>query len=95
MHCPGHQKGETHIIQGNWLVDQAAKKAAKEGNYQARIGSLLPQTDLSKYQPVYSEKDKERAEEWGLTTPRLAGNVVRRNCFGPWGLLGPCAIAHS
>ena len=28
------------------------------------IGSLFPQIDLSKYQPVYSEKDRERDKEW-------------------------------
>lgn len=67
MHCPGHQKGETHITKGNRLADQAAKKIAKAGDYQAIIGSLLPQTDLSEYQPEYSEKDKERAEEWECT----------------------------
>ena len=67
MHCPGHQKGESHIIKGNLLADQAAKKAAKEGDYQAMIGSLLLQIDLSKYQPVFSEKDKERAKEWDFT----------------------------
>ena len=31
------------------------------------IGSLLPQIDLSKYQLVHSEKDKERAEKWVFT----------------------------
>lgn len=38
-----------------------------EKDYQARIGSLLPQTDLSKYQPVYLEKDSKRAKEWRFT----------------------------
>ena len=33
----------------------------------AMIASLLPQIDLSKYQPMYSEKDKERAKEQGFT----------------------------
>lgn len=67
MHFPGHQKGEIHIIKGNQLADLPAKKATKEGDYQAMIGSLLPQTTLSKYIPLYSEKDKKRAKEWGFT----------------------------
>ena len=29
-HCPGHHKGETHITKGNWLADQAAKKASHD-----------------------------------------------------------------
>ena len=71
-HCPGHQMGETHITKGNRLADQAAKKVAKAGDYQAISGSLLPQNDLSKYQPEYSGKDKERAEEWGFTLDRTS-----------------------
>ena len=67
IHRPGHQKGETRIMKGNQLADQAAKKAAKEGNCQAMKGSLLAQVSLSKYQIVFSETDKERAKEWGFT----------------------------
>ena len=92
MHCPGHQKGETHIIKGNWLADQAAKKAAKEGNYQAMIGSLLPQIDLSKYQPVYAEKDKERAKEWVFTLDR---NSPGWKCNAPGTVLIPEALLDT
>ena len=29
MHCPGHQKGEIHIIQSSQVADQAAKAGRK------------------------------------------------------------------
>ena len=49
----------------------------------AMIASLLPQIDLSKYQPMYSEKDKERAKEQGslLIIPHLAGNVMHKELY--------------
>ena len=43
----------------------------------AMIASLLPQIDLSKYQPMYSEKDKERAKEL-LTCIHLPGRSLSR-----------------
>jgi len=44
------------------------------------IRSPLPQTDLSKYHPAYSEKDEERANEWVslLTITHLIGNVMHK-----------------
>ena len=37
IHLPGHKKGKTHIIKGNQLADQDAKREAKDGDYQAMI----------------------------------------------------------
>lgn len=59
------------------MANWATKKAAKEGNYLAMLGSLLPQIDLSQYQPVRLNKDKERAKEWGFTFDQ-AGHVMHK-----------------
>lgn len=52
------------------------------------IRSPLPQTDLSKYQPAYSEKDEERANEWVslLTITHLIGNVMHKELWLSWTL---------
>ena len=42
------------------------------------IGSLFPQIDLSKYQPVYSEKDRERDKEWYTNSNKLWEMVKER-----------------
>lgn len=29
MHCPGHQKGNSQIVRGNWLANETARKVAR------------------------------------------------------------------
>lgn len=72
IHCPGHQKGETLVARGKQLADQAAKRAARTET-STMMGPLLLQIDLSEYQPKYSEKDLERAKEWGYDVELSAG----------------------
>lgn len=76
---PGHQQGETHTIKGNQPANQAAEKAAGEGDYLGLVGSLLPRTALPGYQLVYSNKDKEKAKECGLPSDQ-AGQAMRKDC---------------
>ena len=45
------------------------------------IGSLFPQIDLSKYQPVYSEKDRERDKEWYTNSNKLWEMVKEREAW--------------
>ena len=45
------------------------------------IGSLFPQIDLSKYQPVYSEKDRERDKEWYTNSNKLWEMVKDREAW--------------
>ena len=45
------------------------------------IGSLFPQIDLSKYQPVYSEKDRERDKEWYTNSNKLCEIVKEREAW--------------
>lgn len=50
--------------------------------------SLLPQIDLSTYQPVYLEKNRERLE--CLLDHTSLEMQYTRNCVDPWSALGHC-----
>ena len=56
------------------------------------MGSLRLQIDLSKYQPMYSEKDKERAKEWGFT---LDHNSLGWKCNAHGTVLIPEALLDT
>ena len=72
MHWPGHQKDKAPIAKRKRLADHTAKKAART-NGSALIGPLLPQINLSEYQPTCSERDAEHAKDWGLTSDPQTG----------------------
>ena len=59
---PGHQKGDTEVARGNSLADRAEKKAAK-GTF---IMPLVPDLDLSQFDPGYLTADLEKAERWSF-----------------------------
>ena len=57
MHCPGHQRDNSQMSQGNQTADEAVRQTA----------GGLPCLDLSKFIPQYIEQNKEWDHEWGFT----------------------------
>lgn len=68
MHCPGHQRAEGLISQGDNKADQASTLAAWTETITSLMAALTPDVDLTLAQLVYSLEDLERAKECGFTT---------------------------
>lgn len=81
MYCHEHQKGDTLEVRHNQLPDQAMKSAARTMSFRA-LRSLSPQIDLVKFQPSYTQKDLERAREWGFDSSSLEHPVWKCNSEG-------------
>jgi len=54
------------IAQGNRRAPQAAKLAAHTKTPKPSVMALVPDIDLTKYQPQYSTENLRRAEEWAF-----------------------------
>ena len=67
-----HGVAKSHIWL-SWLTNTTGRELSSHDNF--------PQIDLSRYQPVYSEKDRERAKEWYMNSGKLCEMVKDREAW--------------